>query len=1317
MTYESAYQPISTRNQHHETRQLSQLIQDVSKREKELEEEFQNRTSKLRLRFETEQKQLAQQSKRTLSDLDSEYLRQLEKARHDYEQQQETANLDRNVTSDDVSKHRADEIAAANENYENTVTKIEADFEEGEKNNIDSHQKFLRKCQSLTDEFQAELGKTLGLVKRRQCSLEIGEIPSNSDNTWATSHIKRYQTGLEEIQRWTKQVKSKLSSRYLDDGWTILLTILGSFAIGIALVRVSQLPPLIGGAAGFVSALVTSLLIHVVVKYVAKRSTAELMPKLKASVDATNESITFAPIAAKREHTAALKELKTRHDQQLEDAKDEKEKALDDAEQKCASRRTKLERMFLVRLQELETEWNEKTNAIRSQFGPMIEQKKTEFAEQENSLKRRFTEDTRQLDREYERHWSELNERWQQGVDSFRGSVKSMTNYCQANFPKWSDVRWDEWSSSNESLTSILIGQQEITTQQLADQLPSSEQLSGCPDRFQLPVCLAFPDQPSLILNAHDEGRDEAIRVMQNSMLRLLTSLPPGKVRFTIIDPTGLGQNFSAFMHLADFDEAFVTNRIWTESAHIAQRLADLTEHMENVIQKYLRNEFESIHEYNRHAGEVAEAFQILVVANFPANFSEDAVRRLVSITNSGPRCGVYTLLSCDTKLKLPRGFEKNDLQKFASTLNWSGDRFQWHEEDFQHCDVKLDVAPDETTTTAILKAVGKQAQDASRVEVPFETVVPKEEDWWTHDSGSQVRVPLGRAGAVRLLSMELGKGTSQHVLVSGKTGSGKSTLLHAMVTNLSLHYSPAEVEFYLIDFKKGVEFKAYADFALPHARVIAIESEREFGMSVLQRLDQELRQRGDMFRQAGVQSLAAFRKAQPETPMPRVLLIVDEFQEFFVNDDRIAHDASLLLDRLVRQGRAFGLHVILGSQTLAGAYSLARSTLGQMAVRVALQCSAADAHLILSEDNTAARLLSRPGEAIYNDANGLLEGNNPFQVVWLSDDQRANYLQQIQRLTSARELKTEPAIVFEGNASADPADNPLLCSSLESAPDPTKVSAKAWLGAAVAIKDPTSAEFRRQHASNLLMVGQRAELAAGILGTSILSLAASKGPREENPQQRAIKFYVFDGGRAENAKTFFGDRLTEKLPLDMTVVAPNRAGNIIEELSAEVKQRNDDDNTATEPIFLVIYDLARFRDLQSDDDFGFSSFGEEEKESAGKQLATILRDGPPVGIHTLVWSDSYNNVHRWFDRQTLREFGIRVLFQMSAVDSSNLIDSAAAGQLGSYRAIVYHDDQAEIEKFRPYAMPSDDWLDWVAERLENPSIHTDDDVAKTASR
>ena len=81
-------------------------------------------------------------------------------------------------------------------------------------------------------------------------------------------------------------------------------------------------------------------------------------------------------------------------------------------------------------------------------------------------------------------------------------------------------------------------------------------------------------------------------------------------------------------------------------------RLVDyrnMTEHMENVFQKYLRNEFELIEEYNTHAGEVAEPYRILIVANFPVGFSERAAQRLVSVMTSGARCGVHMLISVDT--------------------------------------------------------------------------------------------------------------------------------------------------------------------------------------------------------------------------------------------------------------------------------------------------------------------------------------------------------------------------------------------------------------------------------------------------------------------------------------------------------------------------------------------------------------------------------------------------------------------------------------------------------------------------------------------
>ncbi|MCH5376741.1 MAG: AAA family ATPase, partial [Planctomycetes bacterium] len=686
----------------------------------------------------------------------------------------------------------------------------------------------------------------------------------------------------------------------------------------------------------------------------------------------------------------------------------------------------------------------------------------------------------------------------------------------------------------------------------------------------------------------------------------------------------------------------------WTEAAHINRQLADLTEHMENVIQKYLRNEFESIQQYNRHAGEVAEPFQILVIANFPANFNEESARRLVSIASSGARCGVYTLISVDSKLKLPQNFDLGDLRSGAVSLAWDAgsSRFRWQDERLSKLPLELEMPPDDDRFTNIVRTIGERAKDASRVEVPFATVVPPDEQWWTSDSRREIEVPLGRAGATNLQYLRLGKGTSQHVLIAGKTGSGKSTLLHALITNLSIHYSPDEVQFYLIDFKKGVEFKAYAAFDLPHARVIAIESEREFGMSVLDRLDVELKRRGDLFRQHGVQDLKAYRDANPDVRLPRLLLIIDEFQEFFVKDDKIAQDAALLLDRLVRQGRAFGIHVLLGSQTLAGAYSLARSTLGQMAVRIALQCSETDAHLILSDDNTAARLLGRPGEAIYNDANGLFEGNHPFQVVWLPDHEREDYLQRLAQRATAQQMHLPAAIVFEGNVPADPSKNDLLRAALATdAPAAPALAPIAWLGEAVAIKEPAAAVFRRQSGSNLLIVGQDESLALGVLANCAISLAAAtRGSRSGavtgggEPTAASIeapangRFLILDGQRAESPMAGFWNRLANQLPIGIETAGPAEISNAIGRLADEVQRRLEGNLDAAPPIFQFIFNLPRFRDLRKSEDFSFS-FEEEAATSLDKQLAMILREGPHFGVHTLIWCDTYTNLNRWLDR------------------------------------------------------------------------------------
>src|SRR5208337_1424560 len=152
-------------------------------------------------------------------------------------------------------------------------------------------------------------------------------------------------------------------------------------------------------------------------------------------------------------------------------------------------------------------------------------------------------------------------------------------------------------------------------------------------------------------------GQDEAIGALNNIVLRLLASSPPGRLNFTVIDPVGLGQNFAGVMHLADYEEQIIKSRIWTQSGQIDERLGELNEHMEKVIQMYLRNEYATIAQYNEQAGVIAEKYHFLVIADFPAGFSDTAAKRLMSIAASGARCGVYMLIHWDRRQPLPQEF------------------------------------------------------------------------------------------------------------------------------------------------------------------------------------------------------------------------------------------------------------------------------------------------------------------------------------------------------------------------------------------------------------------------------------------------------------------------------------------------------------------------------------------------------------------------------------------------------------------------------------------------------------------------------------
>src|SRR5262249_25478931 len=235
----------------------------------------------------------------------------------------------------------------------------------------------------------------------------------------------------------------------------------------------------------------------------------------------------------------------------------------------------------------------------------------------------------------------------------------------------------------------------------------------------------------------------------------------------------------------------------------------------------------------------------------------------------------------------------------------------------------------------------------------------------------------------------------------------------------------------------------------------------------------------------------------------------------------------------------------------------------------------------------------------------------------------------------------------------------------------------------------------------------------------SAISIAAQHPPAGA----QSCRLYLLDGSPVDSSLNGRLGGLADVLPHPVRNVTWRDLGDAYTQLTDEIARRQGGSVEDQVPIYVFIYDIQRFRDLRkSDDDFGFSSrsYDDEPKAAApSKMFVDVLRDGPPVGIHTIVWCDSVNNLNRTLDRQGMREFENRILFQMSSNDSSTLIDSPAASKLGENRALYYSEEENRIEKFRPYGLPEAEWLEKVKVRFASrpvPEAAVENGATATAS-
>ena len=168
------------------------------------------------------------------------------------------------------------------------------------------------------------------------------------------------------------------------------------------------------------------------------------------------------------------------------------------------------------------------------------------------------------------------------------------------------------------------------------------------------------------------------------------------------------------------------------------------------------------------------------------------------------------------------------------------------------------------------------------------------------------------------ILNLDLhDKAHGPHGLVAGTTGSGKSEVLQTFILTVATLYHPHEISFVIIDFKGGGMANQFKD--LPHllGAITNIDG-KEINRS-LKSINAEIQKRQRLFAEADVNHIdkyiKKFKEGIVKTPLPHLILIVDEFAELKAEQPDFMNE----LISAARIGRSLGIHLILATQKPAG--------------------------------------------------------------------------------------------------------------------------------------------------------------------------------------------------------------------------------------------------------------------------------------------------------------------------------------------------------------------------------------------------------------
>lgn len=792
---------------------------------------------------------------------------------------------------------------------------------------------------------------------------------------------------------------------------------------------------------------------------------------------------------------------------------------------------------------------------------------------------------------------------------------------------------------------------------------------------------LPFLNQKNLILH-YDSSSSQSAQDVVNGMLgRMLAGSQSGNVQICVFDPKDLGGTSNMLKML---DRHVYT--ICARTGDMQAQLSMLDRYVENVVQNLLQGPYTSLASFNK-GKEKQEPYQIIVLKDFPFGITPDMAHTIQRIIANGIRAGVqFIFMVNDDLLK-----KKEDCIKIGNIMHLDeAAGLQAEEIDLTKQPENVRVKQQYATLSDdlihdIVQYVNAGFEIKTEEVLRLTDYMASKEEWWTGKSASRADIPFGMASNKQIQKINFTQESGQNAaVVIGIPGSGKSVFLHAMIASAMVNYSPRELQMYLLDFS-GVEFNVYANHKLPHARVIAPEAEREFGLSILKEVFEEGKRRMDLCRSNDVTNIVELKRKNPDVVVPRLLVIIDEFQKIFeIENDNISKEANTIIHAIIQEYRKFGINLVLATQKLP-AKSIVPYDL--IANRVVFKSDPNDFNNLIKWSHSVPQPRLLTGTCIYNNESGAEVANYVTRSFFINAskeledllDEVSAFAKEHPEMTDDHQLR-----VFRSNELPDFSECIFSDRHINAQEIPREVG--VYLGESIAISPcHVYVPLTKDSNNNILIIGGVPSIAKGIAYHAMLS--AIQGHTEKACTVIQMNFMMDDDPMQA---AFQNDNYAAVA--DYANVDEVRKEDEVKDWLLYIKNdvidvRKRDSSQPLTHFFINIFDFQRGRMFD-----GTGGRGDMQSECS-LLLEYIVKNGPMVGVFTMLQVDNLANLSRLgFNAQN--SFCHRIALQMSERDSDKVVGNSAANKLlvlnrpaTNYRALYYNDVNNSITKFKPYKL------------------------------